>query len=78
MDTFSLTDFTERLDEIIASASRGPIKIATMNSGDFVLLSTDDYANLLLASNARRAIHADTVPHEIAELMVTALERKDN
>jgi antitoxin Phd len=74
MAQFSLTDLSSRSNEVVEAAVRGPVEITQHGRRKFVLLAVEDYDQLIVAANMRRAFHADGAPDEIARMMLAALE----
>jgi prevent-host-death family protein len=73
MPRFSLTDLSNRLDEVVGAARRRPVEITRRGKRAFVLLSAGDYDLLVRTADTRIACHADDLPEAIAAMMLAAL-----
>jgi antitoxin Phd len=78
MANFSLTDLSNRSGEVVEAAFKGPVDITRHGKRKFVLLTAEEYDRLVQAADIRRAFHADDVPHDVADLMLAALERQSD
>jgi antitoxin Phd len=78
MARFSLTELSNKSGEVVEAAFKGPVEITRHGKRKFVLLTADDYDRLANAADKRRAYHVDNLPEDVADLMLTALERDDD
>lgn len=62
MSSFSTSDLSRKSGDIIAQALRAPVTITQRNKPRLVLLSVEDYRDLLARADTRRSGTIETMP----------------
>jgi prevent-host-death family protein len=67
MTKYSTSDLSRKSGDIIAEALRRPVTITQRNKPRLVLLSIEDYRNLLTRADTRKAGRLETMPDGLFE-----------
>ena len=81
MSSFSTSDLSRKSGDIIAQALRAPVTITQRNKPRLVLLSVEDYRELVARADTRRSGTIQTIPDALlaeVEQAVAAYESGDD
>jgi prevent-host-death family protein len=74
MRSYSTSDLSRRSGDIIADALRRPVTLTQRDKPRLVLLSIEDYRNLLARAETRVPGALETMPDELFEEFKSAIE----
>jgi prevent-host-death family protein len=74
MTEYSTSDLSRKSGDIIAEALRHPVTITQRNKPRLVLLSIEDYRNLVARADTRSAGRLETMPDDLFEGMKEAID----
>jgi prevent-host-death family protein len=76
MRAFSTVDLLRDLKTVTHAAAREPVAITQHRKPRFVLMAIEDFERLRAAgSDPRRAYRVEETPSELADLLITGLNR---
>jgi PHD/YefM family antitoxin component YafN of YafNO toxin-antitoxin module len=75
MRAFSTVDLLRDLKTVTHAAAREPVAITQHRKPRFVLMAIEDFERLRTASDPRRAYRIEETPRELADLLITGLDR---
>ncbi|WP_442580406.1 type II toxin-antitoxin system prevent-host-death family antitoxin [Mesorhizobium sp. ASY16-5R] len=81
MSSFSTSDLSRKSGDIIAQALRAPVTITQRNKPRLVLLSVEDYRDLLARADTRRSGTIETISDTLLaeiEMAVADYEAEDS
>ena len=74
MTEYSTSDLSRKSGDIIAEALRRPVTITQRNKPRLVLLSIEDYRNLVAKADTRSAGQLESMPDGLFEEMKQAID----
>ncbi|MFI0845211.1 type II toxin-antitoxin system prevent-host-death family antitoxin [Mesorhizobium sp. IMUNJ 23232] len=80
MSSFSTSDLSRKSGDIIAQALRAPVTITQRNKPRLVLLSVEDYRDLLARADTRRSGTIETISDSLLaeiEMAIADYEAED-
>jgi prevent-host-death family protein len=77
MTSYSTSDLSRKSGDIIADALRRPVMIMQRNKPRLVLLSIEDYRQLMDRADARKAGTLESMPNDVFEKVKAAVELYD-
>ena len=75
---FTTSDMSRRSGDIIAEALRHPVTITQRDKPRLVVLSVEDYQQLRSFADHREAFTLETIPDDLFEDIVKAVEKYAN
>jgi PHD/YefM family antitoxin component YafN of YafNO toxin-antitoxin module len=74
MQQFTATELVSRTSDVMAAATRAPVKIAKHNKVRFVLLAVDTFEQLVHGQGTQRSVHVSDLSDAEADKMIAALQ----
>lgn len=74
--TFSTVELTQQIGSVTHAASKEPVTITHHRKPRFVLMSMEDFEKMRESGRPRRAYGVGETPPELADMLVSALERR--
>jgi prevent-host-death family protein len=72
--TFTTSDLSRRSGDVIAEAMRAPVTLTQRNKPRLVLMTVEEFDFMRKASDHRRAYTLETIPDDLFEEIVKAVE----
>lgn len=76
MSTFTLTELSNKSGEILEAAYRGPVALTRHGKRKYVLLTAEQFDRLSKLDDPRRVYGPGETPPELADMILTELDRQ--